>query len=353
MLRHTLASKPFRLDANETLPQIELAYQTWGTLNADRSNAVLVAHALTGSADVEAWWSGIVGPDKLIDPKQYFVICINTLGSCYGSTGPESINPDTTAKYVATFPEITIRDIARTQLHLLQELGISEIALAIGGSMGGMVILELGLLAKETRTVTIHKLVAIAAGSEHSAWRVAFSSTIRKTIQAFEPLGESGLCEGLRIARQLATISYRASGEFGRRFGRKIGEGEKFEVENYLEHQGQKIVDRFSVYSYLTLTRAMELYDLTRGKAVDAIHQLEGLDTDILLVGISSDILYLEEELRTFAKQLPNARYETLLAECGHDSFLIATDELAEIIRPFLEAECKWIITNDVHASHF
>jgi homoserine O-acetyltransferase len=142
MLRHTLASKPFRLDANETLPQIELAYQTWGTLNADRSNAVLVAHALTGSADVEAWWSGIVGPDKLIDPKQYFVICINTLGSCYGSTGPESINPDTTAKYVATFPEITIRDIARTQLHLLQELGISEIALAIGGSMGGMVILD-------------------------------------------------------------------------------------------------------------------------------------------------------------------------------------------------------------------
>jgi homoserine O-acetyltransferase len=354
-----LTEAPFTLQRGDSLPDIVVAYRTFGELNAERSNVVLVAHALTGSAACDEWWSGLIGRGKILDPDQYFIICANTLGSCYGTTGPDTIDPTTGVEYGDSFPEITICDIARTQFALLRELGITSLYLAIGGSMGGMVLLELALLNIEAGSpITIENLIPIATGANHSAWRIAFSATIRKTIERFAQLDlENGLSEGLRIARQFAMISYRSSEEFNERFGRETSDKQdKFEVESYLEHKGYEILNRFSPQSYITLTRAMELFDLAEGRAGSIDLLLSTIDARTLLVGISSDILYAEEEIRELAKSIPNAHYATLTAPYGHDSFLVPTTNLPEILGNFLnEAEASstlspFAIHESIHA---
>jgi homoserine O-acetyltransferase len=330
-----LQETPFALQSGDSLPEVTIAYRTFGTLNTERSNAVLVAHALTGSASCDEWWSGLIGQGKLLDPSQYFIICANTLGSCYGSIGPNAINPVSGVEYGDSFPEITIRDIARTQFALLRELGITSLYLAIGGSMGGMVLLELALLNIEAGSpITIENLIPIATGANHSAWRIAFSATIRKTIERFAQLDPvNGLADGLRIARQFAMISYRSSEEFNERFGREKSDTQlKFEVESYLEHKGDEILSRFSPRSYVTLTRAMELFDLAEGRTETIDQLLSSIDARTLLVGISSDILYTEDEIRALAKSIPNAQYASLSASYGHDSFLVPTTNLPDIL---------------------
>ncbi|HEY3874736.1 MAG TPA: alpha/beta fold hydrolase, partial [Candidatus Kapabacteria bacterium] len=259
--------RPFVLESGATLSEVTIQFHTYGEWNEDRSNAIVVCHALTGSANVQEWWSGIFGAGRLLDPQKYFIIVPNLLGSCYGTTGPESIAPNG-KPYLASFPTIAIRDIARANLALLDALKVDEVHLSIGGSLGGMVVLEMAAIAPER----FRAIAPIAATGSHSAWRIAFSSTIRKTILAFDPTlqDRAKLLAGLRLARQSATISYRSSAEFDGRFGRDKY-GLIFEVERYLEHQGEKIAERFSPYSYLTLTRAMELYDMTEQRGCIAL----------------------------------------------------------------------------------
>jgi homoserine O-acetyltransferase len=334
---HTLrlSEAPFPLQCGATLPNVEIAFNTYGELAPDASNAVIVLHALTGWPAVDEWWSGIIGEEKPLDPSEYFIICPNLLGSCNGSTGPESLDPKSGQPYRASFPQVTIRDIARANLCLLDNLGIREVQLAIGGSMGGMVVLEMAALAPNR----FKAIVPIAVTGSHSAWRIAFSSAIRKTIIAHDPTlrDKAKLTEGMKLARQIAMTSYRCSTEFDMRFGRDRA-GQKFEVENYLEHQGEKIAARFSPYSYLTLTRAMELYDLGEGRG--SIKDVaKSIDVPALFVGISSDILYLPEEIEQFATLLPKGEYATLDADHGHDSFLVDAEALASIIKPFLNAK--------------
>ena len=330
------------------LPTIDIAYDTNGELNEDRSNAVIVIHALTGWSAAHEWWPGLIGEGKLLDPSKYFIISPNLLGSCYGSTGPESVDPATGMPYGAAFPKITIRDIAKTILQLLDILGIDRIHLAIGGSMGGMVILEMAALAPNR----FHAIAPLAVSGSHSAWRIAFSATIRKIIAAADPSlsDRVKLQEGLRLARQIAIASYRCSAEFDERFGRTRTSGggdaavhaDIFEVESYLEHQGDKIVDRFSPYSYLTLTRAMELYDLSEGRE-SLSNVARSIDAHALFVGVSSDILYSRYEIEEFASLFPNGEYATLHADHGHDSFLVDTESLSKIIEPFLQKiEIEW-----------
>ena len=343
---HTLTEQPFALQSSKQLPKVEIAYTTLGTRAEDDSNVVLVLHALSGSSDCAAWWPGLIGKGKLIDPSRDFVLCANFLGSCYGSTGPEDI----------LFPEITIRDIARTQLLLLQELGIRKLRLAIGGSMGAMVLLELALLNQEAGSpISIELIVPIATGADHSAWRVAFSSTIRKTI---ELLGKSeaagGYEEGLRLARQIAMISYRSKQEFDGRFGRQRKD-EQFEVESYLEHHGAKIVDRFSPFAYRTLTKAMELFDITESRSGSLADILARIDYQALFIGISSDILYTEAEIKLVAALLPLGSYVTLEAPYGHDSFLISDGEtevkLTRLIKDFLRDSASPVSSDDSSTS--
>jgi homoserine O-acetyltransferase len=292
-----------------------------------------VLHALTGNSKAATWWKGLIGPGLLLDPDKHFILAPNAIGSCYGSTGPESIDPRTGQPFLGSFPEITIRDIARANIALLDELGIDSVALGIGGSMGGMVLLEMAAIAPDR----IHALVPIAVGADHSPWRVAFSATIRKTIAAFDETlrDRTKLEAGLRIARQFAMTSYRCASEFNTRFKRNAKSTED-DVRSYLEHQGERIVERFSPYSYMILTRAMELYDLSQGRG-NLQAAARSITARALLVGISSDILFEEDEIRRFAKLLPEGEYRTLFADHGHDSFLVDVEELAEIIGPFVE----------------
>ena len=318
-------SEPIELSCGERL-DCTIAYNTYGERSADDSTTVLVLHALTGSADAHEWWSGLIGEGKLLDPSKHFIIAPNAIGSCYGSTGPESIDPTTGKAYLGRFPEITIRDIAKANVQLLTDLGITQVVLGIGGSMGGMVLLEMAALAPSL----FRSIIPIAVCERHSPWRVAFSSTIRRTITAFDESlqDRAKLQQGLRIARQFAMTSYRCATEFDGRF--KTGE-----IESYLEHHGDKIVERFSPYSYITLTRAMELYDLSSGRGSIA-EVASTMLAKALFVGISSDILFVDSEIRSFAKQLPNAEYRTLFADHGHDSFLVDTEELTSILEPFV-----------------
>ncbi len=324
--------RTIQLECDTSLEGVEVAYHAYGTLNDTQSNVVLVLHALTGTSAAQEWWNGLIGTGRILDPNQYFIIAPNLLGSCYGTTGPESIDPKTGALYLASFPSITPRDIARVNLALLDKLNIERVHLAIGGSLGGMVVLEMASLAPDR----FDAIVPIAVSGQHSAWRLAFSSFVRKTIVAHDPTlqDRTKLLAGLRLARQAAMITYRSSAEFDFRFGRETSNG-RFEVENYLEHQGEKIVARFSPYSYLTLTRAMELYDLSRDqRSLEEV--AASISVPALFVGISSDILYEPEEIELFAKLFPNSDYQTLDAIHGHDSFLVDQDVLAEVIRPFL-----------------
>ncbi len=323
---------PFKLESGVSLPEIEVAFNTYGALNNDRSNAVIVLHALTGTPDAHEWWSGLIGAGTLLNPENHFIIVPNLLGSCYGTTGPESIDPTKGKPYLASFPTITVRDMARVNLALLDALGIDTVHLAIGGSLGGMVVLEMAAIASHRFRV----IAPIAVSGSHSAWRIAFSSFIRKTIIAFDPTlqNRAKLLEGLRLARQAATISYRSSSEFDSRFAREKN-GLTFEVEHYLEHQGEKIAERFSPYSYLTLTRAMELYDLSekRGSLKSVASSIE---CEAFFVGISSDLLYAPKEIEAFAALFPNGRYQTLHATHGHDSFLVDATALAKLLAPWL-----------------
>ncbi len=325
---------PFTLQNGAVLPEVKFAFHTYGELNASGTNAIVVLHALTGSSAAHEWWSGLVGENRLLDPRKYFIIAPNLLGSCYGTTGPESVNPQTDQPYLASFPEITVRDIARATLGLLDKLEVNEIRLAIGGSLGGMVVLEMALLAPER----FHAIAPIAVSESHSAWRVAFSSYIRKAITAFDPTldDRNKLIQGMNLARQIAMVSYRSSAEFEERFGRRETRPGYFEVESYLEHQGEKLAARFSPYSYLTLTRAMELYDLANGRG--ALREAAAsLHAKALFIGISSDILYGADEIKEFASLFPHGRYRTLHAIHGHDSFLVDTEALAKLLAPLLE----------------
>jgi homoserine O-acetyltransferase/O-succinyltransferase len=323
---------PFKLESGVSLPEVEVSYNTYGSLNNDRSNVVIVLHALTGWPAVHEWWSGLVGPNRLLDLEQYFIIVPNLLGSCYGTTGPESIDPEMGKPYLASFPTITVRDMAAVNLALLDVLGIGEVHLAIGGSLGGMVVLEMAAIAPDR----FRAIAPIAVSGWHSAWRIAFSSYIRKTIIAFDPSlqNRAKLVEGLKLARQGAMISYRSSAEFDRRFGREKN-GLAFEVENYLEHQGEKIAERFSPYSYLTLTRAMELYDVSEDRgSLNTV--AASISCEAFFVGISSDLLYDPKEIEHFASLFPNSHYQTLHATHGHDSFLVDAEALGKILSPWV-----------------
>ena len=317
---------PFALESGVELSPVTVAYRTWGRLNAGRDNAVLVCHALTGSPDADAWWPDLLGPGRALDPDHDFIVCSNVLGSCYGTTGPTSIRPETGRPWGGDFPAVTVRDIVRLQAALLDALGVRRLRLVVGGSLGGMQVLEWALTFPDR----VDAIAAIATSARHSAWCIALSEAQRQAIAAdprwrgghYEP--GNGPDDGLATARLIAMCTYRSYESLESRFGRApaTSEGQPFAVQEWLRHHGQALVDRFDAASYVALTRAMDTHDVGRGRG-GTREALASVHVPALVVSIDTDVLYPPAEQEALAQGIPTAQLVTLRSPHGHDAFLI------------------------------
>ncbi|NJL12360.1 MAG: homoserine O-acetyltransferase [Microscillaceae bacterium] len=337
MEKHTFVhSQAFALECGESLPELRLAYTTLGQIQRDPQgrcrNVVWVCHALTANAEAADWWAGMIGPGKCFDPQHHFIICANMLGSCYGSTYALSPHPHTGKPYFHAFPLITVRDIARSLDLLRAHLGIDQIQLCIGGSMGGQQALEWAIL-EPTR---IARLVVLATNARHSAWGIAFNEAQRMAIAADATWGqnhpEAGL-KGMRAARALALLSYRNYQAYGHT--QTDPQEEKltqFKAASYQQYQGDKLMRRFDAFAYWALSRAMDSHHLGRyrGGLEAALRRIEA---QTLVVGIASDLLFPVSEQQYLAAHIPQAKYLEIDSPYGHDGFLIEFEKISQGIR--------------------
>jgi homoserine O-acetyltransferase len=353
-------AKPLKLDSGQVLDRVVLAYETYGELNADRSNAILVHHALTGDQHVASphpitgkpgWWNRMVGPGKPIDTSRFHVVCANVIGSCMGSTGPASDAADG-RPYGMRFPVITIRDMVRAQVALLDALGIERLHAVIGGSMGGMQALSFAANFPDR----VERVLAIATTARHSAQNIAFHEVGRQAIMA-DPNWQGGGYygtgktpdKGLAVARMAAHITYLSAAGLTEKFGRRLqdrdaksfGFDADFQVESYLRHQGISFTDRFDANSYLYITRAMDYFDLAEehgGRLADAFG---GTSARFCLVSFDTDWLYPTAASRVIVQALNAAAapvsFVELSAPFGHDSFLLDVPALDRVVKGFLE----------------
>ena len=332
----TLDLGPIELELGGRLAAVTVGYRTWGTLDAGGTNAVVVCHALTGSANADRWWTSLFGPGRALDPEKDFIVCSNILGSCYGTTGPTSVDPATGAPYHGTFPAITVRDMVRVQRDLAARLGVRRIQLVVGGSLGGMQTLEWGLMYPEL----VESLAFIASTARHSAWCIGLSEAQRQAIYA-DPRWREGRypaddppAAGLAAARAMAMLSYRSFPSFEERFGRRTQGADLWAVESYLRYQGRQLVDRFDPATYVTLTRAMDTHDVSRGRG-DFEEVLRSIRQPTLVVSIDSDVLYWPAEQREVARLVPDARLAVMDSIHGHDAFLIDVDRVNDMVADF------------------
>jgi len=332
---HTLGA-PFALESGARLTDVQVGYRTWGRLADDGGNAVVVCHALTGSADADVWWAPLFGPGKALDPERDFIVCSNILGGCYGTTGPTSTRPGSARRYGPEFPPVTVRDMVGLQIELLNALGVRHITLVLGGSLGGMQVLEWALMDPER----VEAIAPIAVGGRHSAWCIGISEAQRQAIFAdarwqggsYDPARPPDA--GLAAARAIAMASYRSRASFERRFGRAEREAGLFQVESYLRRQGQQLVERFDANTYVTLTRAMDSHDVARGRG-EYEDVLRSIRQPALIVGIDSDVLYPLVEQAELASLLPAAELVELSSDNGHDAFLVDAKRLEPILTDF------------------
>lgn len=336
--RYYESTEPLQLELGGLLPGVKVAYRTWGTLNDARSNAILVCHALTGNADADAWWSGLFGEGRAFDETRDFIICSNVLGSCYGTTGPLSPDPATGRHYGPDFPRITIRDIVAVQHRLVTALGIERLRLVVGASLGGMQVLEWGCMYPEMAGA----LMPMGISGRHSAWCIAQSEAQRMAIAAdadwndgwYDPALQPA--KGLAAARMMAMCTYRCFENFQARFGRQVQEDGLFTAESYQRYQGRKLVGRFDANTYVTLTRAMDMHDVGRGRgSYETV--LGSLSMPVEVLSIDSDILYPKEEQEELARLIPGSRILFLDEPYGHDAFLIDVDTVSRMICEFKE----------------
>jgi homoserine O-acetyltransferase len=354
----------FALDSGATMSDVTIAYETWGTLDADGANAVLLCHAWTGDSHAAGgishghremgWWSAMVGPGLPIDTNRYYVVCANVLGGCQGSTGPASPHPDDGRPYGSRFPVVTIRDMVRSQMRLAEHLGVVQWMSVIGGSMGGMQALEWAVMYPRR----VRSLVPIATCMQATAQQIAWGGIGRQAIRLdpkwrngdyYDAEPGDGPAEGLSIARQIAQVTFRSDNVFTDRFGRDfsgraeagdiLGMWQQYEVERYLEHHGTKIVRRFDANSYLAIGKAMDLHDVARGRG-SLERAMSRVQIPTLTVGIWSDMLYpayQQEQIQAaVAANGVRSEYVEIDSPHGHDAFLINGDQIADPLDRFL-----------------
>ena len=351
---------PLRLDCGVDFGPFTIAYQTYGTLNADRSNAILVCHALTGDqyaadphpiTEKPGWWETMIGPGQVLDTERYFLICPNVLGGCMGTTGPQEVDPATGEPWALSFPVLTIRDMVRAQKLLLDHLGIDSLFCVIGGSMGAMQVLQWAASYPEG----VFAAVPIAGAARHSAQNIACHEVGRQAIMA-APDWCSGRylsfdrkpVRGLAVARMAAHITYLSEAALHRKFGRNLqdrlavtyGFDADFQVESYLRQQGSTFVDRFDANSYLYITRAMDYFDLAAEHGGSLAAAFEGTRSRFCIISFTSDWLFPTSESREVVHALnaaaANVSFVEIATDNGHDAFLLHEPELFETLRGFL-----------------
>jgi homoserine O-acetyltransferase len=356
----------FALESGAVLSDVTIAYETWGRLDSDASNAILLCHAWTGDSHAAGragrghggpgWWEGIVGRGMPIDTDRWFVVCANVLGGCQGTTGPASPHPDDGLPYGSRFPVVTIRDMVRSQVPLMDHLGIDCWQAVIGGSMGGMQVLEWAI----TYPDRVRSIVPMATCVQATAQQIAWGAIGRRAIRLdprwrggdyYDAAPGDGPAEGLAIARQVAQVTFRSDNLFTARFGRELAERsefgdhfelwQRFEVERYLDYHGEKLVRRFDANSYLVIGKAMDLHDVARSRgSVEAA--MARIDVPSLTVGISSDMLYPSYQQREIHRMLLahglQSTYVEVESPHGHDGFLINLDQVGEPLAKFLGA---------------
>ncbi len=325
-----------RLESSAVLREVWVAYRTWGRLAEDGGNAVVVCHALTGSADAERWWAPLFGAGRALDPDRDFIVCTNVLGGCNGTTGPSAIRPGAEGPYGPGFPTIGIRDMVRLQERLVRSLGVRRVRLALGGSLGALQVLEWAACFPDL----VEAIAPIAGSARHSPWCIAWSEAQRQAIFA-DPLWRDGWYTaarppraGLAAARMMAMVSYRSRAGLEERFGRGEAATSLFAVEQWLHHHGRDLVERFDANSYVALTRAMDRHDVGRGRG-GVTAALAALPQPALVVGIDSDVLYPLAEQEELARLLPAGRLQVLSSAHGHDGFLIDAEALAALLLEF------------------
>ena len=354
--------RPFVLEGGGVLTEVTMAFETWGELSAAADNAILVCHALTGDSHAHGqagvahatpgWWNRVIGPGCGIDTDRYFVVCVNSLGGCQGSTGPSSLDPETGTPYGSRFPTVTTRDIVRCQAAVADHLGIDTWLAVVGGSMGGMQVLEWGVMFPERLRAIAPIATTLAASAQQVAW-----SAVGRTALALDPRFRGGdyydaepgdgPFAGLAIARSVAQITYRSAEVFDDRFARELvdprsvfGHWDRFQVESYLDYHGEKLVRRFDANSYLALNRTMDLHDLSRdrGSMESAIGRLAHLPA--MTLSISSDVLYPTAQQAAIRDAIRAAGgrcdHHVIQSPDGHDGFLLAARQVGSMLAGFL-----------------
>ncbi len=318
------------LEGGDSLPSITIAYITYGTMNADKSNVVWVCHALTANSEAAEWWAGLIGSGKVIDTEKYFIVCANILGSCYGSTGPLSINPITEAPYYSSFPLVTIRDMVKAHILLREHLGIEKIFLLMGGSMGGYQAMEWCIMENDR----IGQVFLLATSATESAWGIAIHTAQRLAIEAdqsWQSASAEAGANGLKAARAIGMLTYRNYNIMvARQTDPDTDKLDHYKASSYIEYQGDKLVQRFNAMSYWLLTKSMDSHHIGRGRGGNTALILKEIIQKTLIIGINSDILCPIAEQQFLNRHLPNANLVVIDSNYGHDGFMVETSIISQ-----------------------
>lgn len=331
--------EPFELENGKVLPGLTIAYHTYGKMNDAKDNVVWICHALTANSDVFDWWPGIVGENCVINPKDHFIICVNMIGSCYGSSGPLTINPESNQPYYSSFPVVTIRDMVNAFILIRKKLGIEKIKLLMGGSMGGYQVLEWCLMEPNV----IQSSFVITTSAAESAWGIAIHTAQRLAIEADQTWKDNSADagkNGIKAARGIGMLTYRNYKIFHQKqTDPDFSKTDNYKASAYILHQGNKLSDRFNAQSYWLLTKSMDSHNIARGRFKTLEEALKQIHQPMLVMGIDSDILCPVAEQELLTAHIPDSTLHIISSDYGHDGFLVETETISRHLFEWMEKD--------------